>query len=371
MILAVYEAEKAARSENKAWLERAYNYASRDYMLWEQEPHLAGNTGLARFFDFGEGPAPEVPDAEYQYAVKYYLRNPEAARGFLATSNHAQDATLFTGPVFSVKLCPEGKSDCETIQTVALTRDFYKGDRSVRESGFDISFRFDPFGAGTHHHAPVCLNSLLYKAEVDLEHMALLLERASEAAAWRERARARKERINRYFWDPVAGLFFDHNFQTQERSTYLYASTFYPLWVGVASPEQAAAVAKSLSLFEEPGGIVMGRSETKAQWDYPYGWAPLQLIAAEGLRRYGFEEEANRISAKFLSTVLENFSRDGTIREKYNVVTRSSGTRVEAGYAENVVGFGWTNGAFVALLDALPAAWKARIEREAAAAKAP
>ena len=38
----------------------------------------------------------------------------------------------------------------------------------MRESGFDVSFRFGPFSADTHHYAPVCLNSLLYKTENDL-----------------------------------------------------------------------------------------------------------------------------------------------------------------------------------------------------------
>jgi alpha,alpha-trehalase len=50
----------------------------------------------------------------------------------------------------------------------------------------------------------------------------------------------------------------------------------------------------------------------------------------------------------------QNFERDKTIREKYNVVTRSSETNVTAGYAANVVGFGWTNGVFVELLRTLP-----------------
>jgi alpha,alpha-trehalase len=52
--------------------------------------------------------------------------------------------------------------------------------------------------------------------------------------------------------------------------------------------------------------------------------------------------------------VIENFQRDGTIREKYNVVTRSSESQVTVGYQENVVGFGWTNAAFLELLHALP-----------------
>ena len=42
MIMAVYEADKAAGHENRGWLEKAYGYASKDYETWNREPHLAG-----------------------------------------------------------------------------------------------------------------------------------------------------------------------------------------------------------------------------------------------------------------------------------------------------------------------------------------
>jgi alpha,alpha-trehalase len=54
--------------------------------------------------------------------------------------------------------------------------------------------------------------------------------------------------------------------------------------------------------------------------------------------------------------VLENFRRDRTMREKYNVVTRSTVTRITAGYAVNVSGFGWTNAVFLELLHQSPPA---------------
>ena len=65
------------------------------------------------------------------------------------------------------------------------------------------------------------------------------------------------------------------------------------------------------------------------------------MLAVDGMRRYGYNEDADRISYEFLSMVAENFRHDGNIREKYNVVTRSSEARVELGYQMNVVGFGW------------------------------
>ena len=50
---------------------------------------------------------------------------------------------------------------------------------------------------------------------------------------------------------------------------------------------------------------------------------------------------------KFSDTILKNFLHDGTIREKYNVVSGSANVEVAAGYKSNVVGFGWTNGVYL------------------------
>jgi alpha,alpha-trehalase len=88
------------------------------------------------------------------------------------------------------------------------------------------------------------------------------------------------------------------------------------------------------------------------------------LLADEGIRKYGFNDDADRVSYEFLSTVAENFRRDGTIREKYNAVTRSSETQVTAGYRMNIVGFGWTNGVFLVLLHELPPNFVARLAKE-------
>jgi alpha,alpha-trehalase len=80
----------------------------------------------------------------------------------------------------------------------------------------------------------------------------------------------------------------------------------------------------------------------------------LLSICWEGLSDYKFDEDADRISVKFLSTVVKNFQRDGTMRETYNMVTRSSEFQVAARYQMNVVGFGWTNGVFLALQKRFP-----------------
>lgn len=366
MILAVYDVEKSHGQTDRAWLEEAYPFALKDYQLWTHAPHLAGDTGLSRYYDFGDGPAAELGadiNDYYGGVVRYFLLHPEADKPYLEPAGQPNVA----GPVYTIQLCPpnSGARDpaaCETVENVALTKRFYRDDRSMRESGFDIAFRFGPFGAGTTDYADLGLNTLLYKAETDLERISRLLSRPAASAEWHSRALDRRKNINRYFWNAQRGLFFDYDFKTKKQSSYEYATTFYPLWAGLATPEQARAVQRNLKLFDQPGGIVMSTHKTNAQWDYPYGWAPVQLIAVEGLRRYGFNADADHISTEFLSMVLENFRRDGTIREKYNVVTRSSETSVSVGYSTNMVGFGWTNGVFLVLLHELPKDLAAHIE---------
>ena len=368
MILGVYDAEQAAGKSDPAWLARAYENAARDYQLWVHEPHLAGSTGLSRYFDFGTGPAPEElhDDAGYYRTVAgYYVLHPPAAEGHLLMEKTTNPDA---GPVFSLEICSgeqaagQGAAGCTHVHDLQLTPSFYKGDRSMRESGFDPSFRFGVYDADTQDYAPVCLNSLLYKTETDLERMATLLHKPDEARQWKQRAQARRAAMNKYLWDPQRGLFFDYNFKTGARSTYHYITTLYPLWAGLATPGQARAVERNLGIFEHPGGLAMSDQNTGVQWDYPYGWAPTQLLAIEGLRRYKFDEDANRLSYKFLSMINQNFRRDGTIREKYNVVTRSDETKVAVGYSSNVIGFGWTNAAFLALLHQLPEQWVERLQ---------
>ncbi len=371
MILGVYAAQKAAGHEDRAWLTKAYRLATKDHSLWDAEPHLAGSTGLSRYFDFGDGPAPESVQDEtghYREVVAYFLAHPEQDRNLLVRKAPGQTSPLTVGSTYSLQVCDlvrtMAKPECTVAADVALSSDFYKGDRSMRESGYDISFRFGPYGAGTHHFAPVCLNSLLYKSERDLEQISSILGRKEDAEQWKKRAEERKANIQKYLWNSQRGLFVDYDFVQQAQSSYDYVTTFFPLWAGLATPEQAQALVEHLATFEQPGGLVMSPRESGGQWDFPYAWAPNQLIADEGLRKYGFNKEADRVSYKFLSTVAENFRRDGTIREKYNAVTRSSETQVTAGYHMNIVGFGWTNGAFLELLHDLPVDLVQKLARE-------
>ncbi|MGH9501003.1 MAG: trehalase family glycosidase [Terriglobales bacterium] len=369
MILAVYDADKARGRDDREWLAKAYGYADRDYQMWTRDPHLAGTTSLSRYYDFSDGPVPEGLHDEagyYHDVLAYFLRQSQPNPYVL----EAPSAESLPHPEYRVELCDAGNShggrNCGLIKYATLSPEYYKGDRSMRESGFDITFRFGPYGADADHFAPVCLNSLLYKTETDMEKMAEWLGNRQAVTQWRERSEKRKQIIQTLLWNPQAGMFFDYEFQKKKLSSYDYLTTFYPLWAGIATDAQARAVVNNLKVFEHEGGLAMSTQDTGVQWDYPYGWAPMQLIAVEGLRRYGYNEDANRISYKFLSMVLANFERDGNIREKYKVVTDSSNVKIAEGYRSNIIGFGWTNAVFLELLSQLPQTWVNRMTGEKA-----
>ena len=122
----------------------------------------------------------------------------------------------------------------------------------MRESGFDPSNRFGALNVDIIHYAPVCLNTLLYVMEDDAARIMETLGDRPAASAWASRAASRRDLINRLMWDEQAGLYYDYNIRTRRLRRYDFATTFYPLWAGIASPAQAARVRANLSGSKPP-----------------------------------------------------------------------------------------------------------------------
>ncbi|MGH9640166.1 MAG: trehalase family glycosidase, partial [Bryobacteraceae bacterium] len=329
MIRAVYEdpasfaSTPAGRAEAHAWLERAYATAEKDYSTWLRPEHAAGHTGLARYFGYGTGPVPEMGDNASYYvdAIRWIVAHPSpASTGFLVKGAEHPDAA---------EAARLKETSCDVNASVIcarawyggyrLSRDFYLGDRAMRESGFDPSFRFGPFSGATEDYAPVGLNCLLYRYERDMEHFALLLDKPADALHWRRRARLREAAIQYYLWRPGEGVFADYDFVHHRSSNYAFITSLYPLWTSVATRDEAKQIVARLGLFERSGGLSTSNYESGLQWDEPYGWAPTNWIAVEGLEDFGFRSDALRIARKFTATVDAGFAASGTMVEKYNV----------------------------------------------------
>lgn len=223
-------------------------------------------------------------------------------------------------------------------------------DLAEAESGWDMTNRFD---RKCLDFLPVDLNAYLYKYEMDFARAAQILEEFDEQATWEATAKKRQQTMNELMWSKLRGLYFDYNYQKEKKGMVASLASYVPLWAGMVSDEQAAALVKNLSRFDARGGLVTSDfqalktalpQKTPTQWAYPNGWAPLHLFVIQGLKRYGYEDQARRIAFKWLKTNLNWFNQHGVFLEKYNVV-KPTHHPVEGVYPSQS-GFGWTNAIF-------------------------
>ncbi len=223
-------------------------------------------------------------------------------------------------------------------------------DMAEAESGWDMTTRFN---RKCMDFLPIDLNVYLYKYETDFARAAALLNKPAEEKEWLHHAENRKRAINKLMWSERQGNFFDYNYKKQGRGSVSSLAAYTTMWAGLASKKQASELVKNLSRFEFKGGLAATEDpafkavlpqKTPVQWANPNGWAPLHLFVIEGLERYGYHAEANRIAQKWLKTNLDWFKLHGVFLEKYNVVDPEK-EPIEGLYPSQS-GFGWTNAIF-------------------------
>jgi neutral trehalase len=151
--------------------------------------------------------------------------------------------------------------------------------------------------------------------------------------------------IERLLWNEKAGAFLDYDWQRDGPRESLNGTAAVPLFVGLASREQAERTTQALRdrLLRE-GGLGTSEHDTGQQWDQPNGWAPLQWMAICGMRNYGITL-ADDIACRWLKTVGSLYKQESKLVEKY-VITHDGESAEGGGGGEYPLqdGFGWTNG---------------------------
>ncbi|HVU07185.1 MAG TPA: trehalase family glycosidase [Verrucomicrobiae bacterium] len=351
---------------DKKWLESALKMALTEYTnVWLGSDRLVkiGDYELSRYYDSGDGPCPETEPGHYDEKIQPWLAQVKPENPDLPLTPYR----------FLNEYLYCGKYGDLTADGLTLAA-FFKHDRAVRESGHDTTHRFDN---RTTDFVSVDLNSLLYKYETDF---ADLLEKEfagklpslgkdfGDATFWRQRVSIRKQAMLALMWDDERGYFFDYDFANQKRSAYISATGLWPLWAKMfdaQNPEDMERVKRIAAYvhakLEEPAGLAATAKESvesarrrdARQWDYPYGWAPHQMLAWQGFKNYGFDADAQRLAYRWLYTIAKNaHDYNGMIPEKYNVVTGSHDVFAEYGNVGTkfvyiaTEGFGWVNASF-------------------------
>ncbi|MEO7767165.1 MAG: trehalase family glycosidase, partial [Ferruginibacter sp.] len=189
---------------------------------------------------------------------------------------------------------------------------------------------------------------LLYTLELTLSKANSLAGDEKAAKEFETKSLQRIEAIQKYCWNSEQQFFCDYNLATQSQQQGITAAGLFPLFVKIATDEQAKAVENiTRKYLLKDGGMVTTTKHTGQQWDAPNGWAPLQWIAFAGLNNYGHNELANEIAKRWLALNEKVFIETGKLMEKYNVedLDKPAG----GGEYPGQDGFGWTNGVYVAL----------------------
>jgi alpha,alpha-trehalase len=241
------------------------------------------------------------------------------------------------------------REDVETARHSGRpANEVYRDLRAGAASGWDYSSRWlrdcsRLASIRTTQFIPVDLNAFLYKLESTIANISALRGDKYGQELFRQKARARRQAMTRYLWDEESGCYRDYDWRRQALGLFSAAS-MVPLYVELATPEQAARVAEAVrTRLLTPGGVLATEYETGEQWDKPNGWAPLQWMTIQGLKRYGHDALGDDIAHRWLNTVNQVYQKQHKLVEKYHI---TNNTACEGGGGEYPLqdGFGWTNG---------------------------
>ena len=350
----IKEVYAAMPDKDIAWLNYSLSMAIKEYEeVWMEGKRYTPETGLNRYYAGGIGIPPETEPGHFRTILQEYA------------DKHGLSVLSF-----------EEKYKSGEIKDAELDR-YFVHDRTLRESGHDTTWRLDNVGADLNC---VDINSLLYKYEKDFEYLIKTYYKGEFTAEngtaytdnyWNEKAATRKMLMKQYLWDGETTCYFDYNIKTGERTDFMAATNFFPLWAGLCNQKEASQMVPLLLKELKAQGGILASSETSTkkyatndvqrQWDYPNGWAPHQMLLWKGLIDYGYDKEALELIYRWLWTITQNaVDYNGTIPEKYDVVSSTHKVYAEYGNVGTEFayitksGFGWMNASYQYGLSLLP-----------------
>lgn len=245
---------------------------------------------------------------------------------------------------------------------------YFVHDRSMRESGHDTTNRLINTCANLNS---VDVNSFLYKYEKDVAYLITTYfgnsfqvdDVAHTSEEWEQKALFRKDKMNELCWNEDASMYFDYDFVNHKQFPFEAATTFFPLWAGLCDENQAKKLVEvALPQFVKTGGITGSTKASIAnapkdapqrQWDYPFGWAPHQMLLWEGLINYNYLDKAQEMVYRWLWLITRNaVDYNGTIPEKFDLEISSHKVFAEYGNVGTEFdyiakeGFGWVNASY-------------------------
>lgn len=353
--------------------------ANRTYYLGRSQPPVFSHLVELLSREYGDDVlATYLPEMEREYA--FWMQGAGDLRSGAQSAAHRRvvrlpDGSILnrhwddaTGPRFE-----SFREDYETAQRSLDPERTYLELRSGAEIGWDYSLERLCTDGNLHtmrttELIPVDLNSWLAHLEQTIADAYRVRSNPERAEAYENAATRRIDALNKYCWSKREQTYTDYDIVSGRPTHIQTAAMAAPLFAGIAPINRLHKVAAQLHAnFLRKGGFGTTLRNTNQQWDGPSrGWAPLNLMAIEGLmlasaahlesrhagekpgsRATYMEEIAREGSKGWQQTAQTNFEHTGKLWEKYNVDDPL--VPITAGEYPLQSGFAWTNGVLRAL----------------------
>jgi putative isomerase len=229
---------------------------------------------------------------------------------------------------------------------------FWQDDACIGADNDPCTYGRPPRSSGS-----IYLNSLMYRELLGSEYIAQRLGQVEVAAAFARDAAQLLAAIREHCWDEWTGSYYSvdlnvrhHSKAPRDDGLPLHAglgqdwhcliqrigvwSNFLPLWAGIATPEQAARIAREHiadpRTFAAPAGIrslskmekmySIRASGNPSSWLGPV-WGVVNYLVFRGLVRYGLEAEARELCDKTIALFARDVERFGDFHEYYEPET--------------------------------------------------
>ncbi|KAJ8665424.1 hypothetical protein QAD02_007086, partial [Eretmocerus hayati] len=256
----------------------------------------------------------------------------------------------------------------QSFRTAEEKDNYWAELKTAAETGWDFSSRWfilDGTNKGnltnlkTRSIIPVDLNSLIYRNAVLLAEFNRRVGNTSNAERFEKRAEEWQKAVTAVLWHDEVGAWLDYDIHTPVKRDYFYPTNILPLWTGCYDPNRREEhVSKALKYLERSqimmnqGGIPTTLEHSGEQWDYPNAWPPLQYFMIMSLDNTGdpwAKRLAYEMSQRWVRSNYKAFNETNSMYEKYDATV--SGGHGGGGEYEVQLGFGWSNGLIIDLLD--------------------
>lgn len=287
---------KLSKTDRRSWYLNIYQslLAYHEWLYRERDPHEEGLVLLVHPWESGLDNSPPWISQMYSHHRPWWIS--------LIERTHADKLyNLFRRDTLHI---PPGQ---RVSNIDALL--YYDVIRRLRRKNWDI----DAILGRTHFAIQdLTFNCILIRAHDHLKVIAKTI--GHEVPDWlNDRVKKARSHIDEKLWDAPTNQFYSRNFVTHKLIHEPSIATLMPLYAGCITKEQAAKLVELLKAKKQfaspfPVATVPLSSDWFKELGYWQGpsWVNTNWLIIDGLKRYGYTEEAEELRLSTIAMVQEN-----------------------------------------------------------------